>query len=75
MYADPRVNRHAVQVGAKEGDLDCVWHPYASKEHVEEEDDASNPGCACVKEAIFHLSAETAVSACLITVKPTLPYI
>ena len=75
MYAEPKVNLHAVQVGAKEGDLDCVWHPYASKEHVEEEGDVSNLGCACVKEAIFHLGAETAVSPCPITVKPTLPYI
>ena len=75
MYADPKVNRHAVQVGAKEGDLDYVWHPYASKEHVEEEEDASNLGCACVKEAIFHLSAETAVSAYPITVNATVPYI
>ena len=75
MYADPKVNQHAAQVGAKEGDLDCVWHPYASKEHVEEEDDASNLGCACVKEAIFHLGVETAVSPCPITVNKTVPYI
>ena len=75
MYAEPKVNRHAAQVGAKEGDLDCVWHPYASKEHVEEEDDASNLGCACVKEAIFHLGVETAVSPCPTTVNKTVPYI
>ena len=75
MYADQRVNLHAAQVGAKEGDLDCVWHPYASKEHVEEEDDASNLGCVCAKEAIFHLGAETAVSPCPITVNATVPYI
>ena len=75
MYADPKVNLHAARVGAKEGDLDCVWHPYATKEHVEGEDDASNLGCACVKEAIFHLGAETAVSPCQITVKATVPYI
>ena len=75
MYADPKVNQHAAQVGANEEDQDCVWPPYASKEHVEEEDDASNLGCACVKEAIFHLGVETAVSPCPITVNKTVPYI
>ena len=75
MYAEPKVNLHAVQVGAKEGDLDCVFRPYASKEHVEEEEDASNLGCACVKEATFHHDAETAVSPCPIPVKKTVPYI
>ena len=75
MYVDPKVNQHAVQVGAKEGDLDCVWHPYASKEHVEEEDDASNLGCAYVREAKFHLVAETAVSPCPMPVNKTVPYI
>ena len=75
MYVEQTANRHAVQVGVKEEDLDCVWHPYASKEHVEEEEDASNLGCACVKEATFHHDAETAVSPCPIPVKKTVPYI